>query len=150
MDPRHSIIKGLHFFWEIRKTIWWSPSQVSLIIWHIIIVQIRNIPYEWIFFTHTYTLHFHLTLIVVVCLQTQGFQIWNLSLFFNLDKKLNFKWKSSKFKLASTWEDLSLGFGNNRGADQPAYLGSLISAFVIHLLESFISKLAMSEFSISI
>ena len=40
------------------------------------------------------------------------------------------------------------GFANNKGADQPAHPGNLISAFVIHLLESIISKLATSEFSI--
>ena len=39
-------------------------------------------------------------------------------------------------------------FANNKDADQPAHLCSLISAFVIHLLESVISGLAMSEFSI--
>ena len=33
------------------------------------------------------------------------------------------------------------GFGNNIGTDQPAYLGRLVSAFVIRLLESIISKL---------
>ena len=40
------------------------------------------------------------------------------------------------------------GFGNNKGADQPAHPRSLISAFVIPLLESTISRLAMSEISI--
>ena len=37
---------------------------------------------------------------------------------------------------------------NNKGADQPAHPRSLISAFVIPLLESIISKLATSEISI--
>ena len=37
-------------------------------------------------------------------------------------------------------------FANNKGADQPMH--SLISAFVIRLLESIISKFATSEFSI--
>ena len=37
---------------------------------------------------------------------------------------------------------------NNKRADQPAYPRSLISAFVIRLLESIISKLATSEISI--
>ena len=36
----------------------------------------------------------------------------------------------------------------NKGADQPAHLRRLISAFVIHLLESIISKLASSKISI--
>ena len=34
------------------------------------------------------------------------------------------------------------GFLNNKGADQPAHLHSLISDFVIRLLKSIISKLA--------
>ena len=38
-------------------------------------------------------------------------------------------------------------FANNTGADQPAHPRSLISAFVIRLLESSISKLATSKFS---
>ena len=41
------------------------------------------------------------------------------------------------------------GFANNKGADQPAHSPSLISAFVIHLLESIISKFATSEFQYS-
>ena len=36
-------------------------------------------------------------------------------------------------------------FANNKGEDQPAHSRSLISAFVIRLLESIISKLAASE-----
>ena len=39
-------------------------------------------------------------------------------------------------------------FAKNKGTDQPAHLCSLISAFVIHLLESIISKLATSEISL--
>ena len=35
---------------------------------------------------------------------------------------------------------------NNKGADQPAHMRSLISALVIRLLESIIYKLARSEF----
>ena len=38
-------------------------------------------------------------------------------------------------------------FANNKGADQPAHPRSLISAFVIHCLESTISKLTTSEIS---
>ena len=41
------------------------------------------------------------------------------------------------------------GFANNTGADQPAYLCRLISAFVIRLSKSIISRLAMSEISFS-
>ena len=36
-------------------------------------------------------------------------------------------------------------FANNKGADQPAHPRSLISAFIIRLLERMISKLATSE-----
>ena len=39
-------------------------------------------------------------------------------------------------------------FANNKGADQPAHTRSLISAFVIRLLQSIISGLASSEISI--
>ena len=39
-------------------------------------------------------------------------------------------------------------FVNNKGADQPAHTRRLTSAFVIHLLERIISKLASSEISI--
>ena len=37
------------------------------------------------------------------------------------------------------------GFANNKSADQPAHLRSLISVFVIRLLESIISRLATDE-----
>ena len=40
------------------------------------------------------------------------------------------------------------GLANNTGADQPAHPRSLISAFVIRVLESTISKLATSEISV--
>ena len=40
------------------------------------------------------------------------------------------------------------GFANNKGGDQPARPRSLISTFVIRLLESIISKLATSKISI--
>ena len=45
-------------------------------------------------------------------------------------------------------ENLSLVFANNKCADQSAPLHSLISTFVICLLEGIISKLATSEISI--
>ena len=38
-----------------------------------------------------------------------------------------------------------LGFANNKGADQPAHRHSLISTFVIRLLESIISRFATSK-----
>ena len=37
------------------------------------------------------------------------------------------------------------GFANNKGTDQPAYPRSLISAFIVRSLESFIYTLATSE-----
>ena len=40
------------------------------------------------------------------------------------------------------------GAANNKGADQPEHPGSLISAFVVPLLESTISRPATSEISI--
>ena len=46
------------------------------------------------------------------------------------------------------WKKTCLwGFANNKGADQPVHPHSLISAFVIPLLESIISILATSESS---
>ena len=49
---------------------------------------------------------------------------------------------------ASTRENLSLVFANNKGADQPVHPHRLISPFVIRFLQSVISKLATDEFSI--
>ena len=43
-------------------------------------------------------------------------------------------------------ENLSSVFANNKGADQPAHPRSLISTFIIPVLESIISKLATSIF----
>ena len=48
---------------------------------------------------------------------------------------------------ASTYEKLPSGFANNKGADQ-THPPSLVSAFVICLLEIIISRLAPSEISI--
>ena len=45
-------------------------------------------------------------------------------------------------------ENLSWGFANNTGADQPAHPRSLISTFAIHLLESIISRLATGQISL--
>ena len=35
-----------------------------------------------------------------------------------------------------SWENLSMPYANNKGADQPAHLRSLISTFVVHSLDS--------------
>ena len=45
-------------------------------------------------------------------------------------------------------EDQTLLHANNKGADQPAHMCSLISAFVIHILEIIQSKLDTKEISI--
>ena len=49
---------------------------------------------------------------------------------------------------ASTRENLSSGFANNKGADQPGHPPSQISTFVFRLFESTISKVITSEISI--
>ena len=54
----------------------------------------------------------------------------------------------SSFIWASTLENLSSRFANNKGADQPAHLCRLIRAIDFRLLESIISRVAMSEISI--
>ena len=38
-------------------------------------------------------------------------------------------------------------YANNKGADQPAHLRSMISAFVVHCLDSTIPLLAIAEIS---
>ena len=43
---------------------------------------------------------------------------------------------------------MSSGFANNKGEDQPVHPHSLVSSFVIHVLERIISKLAAKEISI--
>ena len=48
---------------------------------------------------------------------------------------------------ATSWENLFMPCANNRGADQPAHLRSLISAFVVRCLDSVISLLAIAEIS---
>ena len=49
---------------------------------------------------------------------------------------------------ASTRENLSSVFASNLGAVQPAHPRCLISAFIIRLFESIISRLATGEISI--
>ena len=46
------------------------------------------------------------------------------------------------------WEKLSSDFADNKGTDQLVLLRSVISAFVIRLLESIISKLTTSKISL--
>ena len=66
----------------------------------------------------------------------------------NSGKGVKLSAKLTSIIWATTRENLSSGFANNTGADQPAHSGSLISAFVIHFLESIICKLAAGEISI--
>ena len=49
---------------------------------------------------------------------------------------------------ASMREHLSSGFTNNKGPDKPAHPRSPISAFVIRVFGSIISRLALGEISI--
>ena len=48
---------------------------------------------------------------------------------------------------ATPWENLFTSYANNKGADQPAYLRSLISAFIVRCIGSIISR--VSIFAIS-
>ena len=49
---------------------------------------------------------------------------------------------------ASTRENLYSGFVNNKAADQPAHLRTLVSVFVIYILESIRSNITACEISI--
>ena len=46
---------------------------------------------------------------------------------------------------ATSWENLFLPYANNKGADQPAQMWRLISAFVVHCIDSIIPILAKSN-----
>ena len=48
---------------------------------------------------------------------------------------------------ATSWENLLMPYVNNKGADQPAHLCSLISAFVVRYLDSIIPLLAIAKIS---
>ena len=50
-------------------------------------------------------------------------------------------------KWATSWENLFMQYENNKGADQPAHLRSLISTFVVRCLDSIIPILAISKIS---
>ena len=45
---------------------------------------------------------------------------------------------------ATSWENLSMPYANNKGADQPAHPRSLISAFVVRCLDSIIPLVSIS------
>ena len=48
---------------------------------------------------------------------------------------------------AASWENLFLPYADNKGADQPAHLRNLISAFIVGCLDSIIPMLAKSKIS---
>ena len=45
------------------------------------------------------------------------------------------------------YENLFLPYATNKGADQPAHLRSLISAFIVRCLDSILSLVSISEIS---
>ena len=66
------------------------------------------------------------------------YKIYNTKLHSYL--KINIIW-------ATSWENLFMPYANNKGADQPAHLRSLISAFVVHYLDSIIPWVSILEIS---
>ena len=48
---------------------------------------------------------------------------------------------------ATSWENLFLPYANNKGADQPAYLCSLIRAFIFHCLDSLVPLVSIPKIS---
>ena len=51
------------------------------------------------------------------------------------------------FIRAMAWENLFMPYANNKGAYQPAHSRSLISAFVVHCLDSIIPLVSISKIS---
>ena len=49
------------------------------------------------------------------------------------------------FIWATSWENLFMPYANNKGADQPVHLRSLISTFVVRYLHSIMSLVYISE-----
>ena len=47
----------------------------------------------------------------------------------------------------ATWENLFMPYANNKGANQPAHPRNLISAFIVHCLDSTIPLLVIAEIS---
>ena len=48
---------------------------------------------------------------------------------------------------ATPWKNLFMPYANNKGADQPAHSRSLISAFIVHCLDSIIPLVSIYEIS---
>ena len=59
---------------------------------------------------------------------------------FSIDRQPGFIW-------AMSWENLLMPYASNKGADQPAHQHSLISAFVVHCLDSTIPPFSIYEIS---
>ena len=87
----------------------------------------------------------------------KGIRVLNCHLCPNSDEPLyiqnhaimnNVKWKlyqKSKNTWAIPWENLLMPYANNKGADQLAHLGGLISAFVVRCFHSIIPLVSISE-----
>ena len=75
-------------------------------------------------------------------------KFYDIEVSFDLSKIKKIKQNTSCNNWASTRENLTLEFENNKCTDQPAYPRSLISAFVNRVLESIVCRLVMSEISI--
>ena len=97
------------------------------------LVFVVQLSCRWIFFVCQFLSASWLS---VSCLSV----ITNTTPFHLCQPSLTLKW-------ALVQENLSTVFANIKGANQPAHPRSLISAFVIRLLESNISKLSTSELS---
>ena len=80
-------------------------------------------------------------------LYIRHFLHWPITLKFQMNMQ-NKKFLPWEYVWASSWENLFMPYANNKSADQPAHPHSLISAFVIHCLDSIISL--VSIFAISL
>ena len=56
-------------------------------------------------------------------------------------------WQLGTLIWATPWENLFMTYANDKGADQPAHLRSLISAFLIHCLDSILPLVSKSKIS---
>ena len=65
------------------------------------------------------------------------------------NETINYKiwYFSHPVKWAMSWENLLMPYTNNKGADQPAHPCSLISAFVVHCLDSIVPLVSIPEIS---
>ena len=81
--------------------------------------------------------------------QEQSGAVWSASTLFAqncLSRNLgSLSWYTVQW--AMSWENLFMSYVNNKGADQPGHLRSLISAFVVRCLDSIIPVPAKSKLS---